>query len=645
MASSVRMLIRRRWRSLSPAPRLVRTFTRLLAPEARYYLLASAPFVVAFGIVPFSLYAHSGEEWAFAPELLLSLAGLGLLALVATVVVLRLIAVPSVEMTKALSIGLLCLGVFTLLTHVYAPVAIGPLDGGEAKSAEPLSYTLLESILLVGAILLFRLLRRARGLAMAGLFVGALWLVSFGYLLAILWPTERADAAALLLDADQGLPPGTCGVKGNVYHIVLDALATDAFLEVIDSKGWTGEFDGFDLFFNNISNYMMTVNSMASYLTGKFYHSGDLREWRKSSAEGLFRHLDASRFSIWMYAPLEEWKRRNPYVDVFRSNVGVYSERIGAPQGEFYEFLPVWLMSLTPNVLTNEVIPVTANLADHLFALLTSSRWSVKEDLEGHPPDRRARLLKTGFHAFATTLLLEQVALDELVRQPRCHYVYAHAMLPHDPFVVDGRCRYVGRWHSRPHKVSTKQAYLQQAECAVRKVIDFLHVLKRLNRYDAATIVLHGDHGAPTLRFRTSTDTSGAGVLGRPRAGMLARVQALLMIKRPHAQHRLDVDKTPTQLVDIYPTIFDVLGLELQPAEVHGRSVYASAASPREARFALDPESRYGPNLIEVRIDDPADLVTSNLTVIGPPTDPTLWREEVRRTAQTGASPAISGAR
>jgi hypothetical protein len=289
-------------------------------------------------------------------------------------------------------------------------------------------------------------------------------------------------------------------------------------------------------------------------------------------------------------------------------------------------------------------MPVAANLADHLLSLLTSARGRVRERLEGHRLGVDAPLLKTGFHGVASALLLEQVTLDAPVRGPSCQYVYTHALLPHDPFVVDGRCRYAGKWRSRPEKVGGKQAYLQQAECALRKVIGFLHVLKRLNRYDVATIVLHGDHGT-TLRFRTSRDKSDAGVLGRPRAGMLSRVQALLMIKRPHARHRLDVVKQPTQLVDIYPTVLDLLDLELQPVEVHGRSVYASAASPREARFALDPEGRYGPNLIEIRIDDPSDLVTSNLTVIGPPIDPTLWRGEIRRAAETGSSPVASGPR
>ena len=169
-------------------------------------------------------------------------------------------------------------------------------------------------------------------------------------------------------------------------------------------------------------------------------------------------------------------------------------------------------------------------------------------------------------------------------------------LLPHDPFVVDGRCRYAGKWQSRPKKISSNRAYLQQAECALRKVIGFLRVLKKLHRYDTATIVLHGDHGS-WQRFRTRRDRSDAEVLGKPRAVLLERAQALLMIKRPHAQHRLDVLKRPTQLVDVYPTVFDVLGLELRPTEVHGRSVYASAASPREARFALDPKQSTGPNL------------------------------------------------
>jgi hypothetical protein len=472
--------------------------------------------------------------------------------------------------------------------------------------------------------------------------VGALWLVGLGYLLAS-WPADKAGAEARLAETNSLSlsSSGSCAMKSNVYQIVLDGMATDAFLEVIDRNRWTEQFDGFDLFFNNISNYTSTVNSKASYLTGTFYHSGDLREWRKAWAEGLFRHLAESRFDIWMYAPKGEWQRSNPYVDVFRSNLGVASERIGASEGEFHEFLSVWLTSLAPNVLTNEAMAVADDIADHPFRVLTSARGR-REPLDGDAAAREP-LLKTGFHQVASALLLERMTLDEPVRETSCQYVYAHALVPHDPFVVDGECRHVGNWRSRPEKVGSKRAYLQQAQCGVRKVVDFLQVLKRLKRYDSATIVLHGDHGN-TLRFRTSTDQSNAGVLGRPRAGMLSRVQALLMIKRPHAQHRLEVIERPTQLVDIYPTVIDLLDLEL-PAGVHGRSVYASAPPPREARFGLDPQGRYGNDLIEVRIDDPGDLVTPKLTVVGPSNDPALWRDEIRRAVQTSTATVPSATR
>ncbi len=49
----------------------------LLAPGARYYLMASALFVVVFAIIPFSIYAHSGEDWNFRFHRLLWLPALG----------------------------------------------------------------------------------------------------------------------------------------------------------------------------------------------------------------------------------------------------------------------------------------------------------------------------------------------------------------------------------------------------------------------------------------------------------------------------------------------------------------------------------------------------------------------------------------
>ena len=65
---------------------------------------------------------------------------------------------------------------------------------------------------------------------------------------------------------------------------------------------------------------------------------------------------------------------------------------------------------------------------------------------------------------------------------------------------------------------------------------------------------------------------------------------------------------------------------------LHGRSAYGpDANAPREARFGFDPNKHLGPNVIEFRIEDQSDLRNSDLTVIGPATDPDLWRAELKK--------------
>jgi hypothetical protein len=210
--------------------------------------------------------------------------------------------------------------------------------------------------------------------------------------------------------------------------------------------------------------------------------------------------------------------------------------------------------------------------------------------------------------------------------------VYAHAVLPHGPEVMDGRCEYVGPPPRKRTPQEVKRAYLVHAECAVRLVVSFLRRLKELGRYDPATIVLHADTGhwtafEPDEPPAEPQDTT----LERPNRRLLSQVSALLTIKRPHAAGPLQVLETPTQLVDVYPTLLEILDIDPPAYPLHGRSVYAiDPDEPREARFGFDPNKHLGPNVVEVRIEDQSDLRNSGLTVIGPATDPDLWRAELK---------------
>jgi hypothetical protein len=103
------------------------------------------------------------------------------------------------------------------------------------------------------------------------------------------------------------------------------------------------------------------------------------------------------------------------------------------------------------------------------------------------------------------------------------------------------------------------------------------------------------------------------------------------MIKRPQAVEPLRLLETPAQLVDLYPTLSEILNLDPPAYPLHGRSVYAlDASEPREARFGFDPQKHLGPNVVEIRIEDQSDLRHSDLTLIGPATDPELWRPELK---------------
>jgi hypothetical protein len=593
-------------------------WTRLLLPGGRYYLLALAFFVVVFGIIPFSLYAHSGEDWGFPFSELLSIAALGLALYIGFAVLIRLAAGLHARAASAAAIALFCLGVFLLLAHVYAPIQIGPLDGTEIESAEPILYSIVELALLAALILVFVQLRRGRGLSIAASFSVALVPVAIAYagVLASVGPEGLESAEARPAQAVPAPTTSSSDIDGNIYHIVLDRMQTDAFLHALERASQGEDFQGFELFRNNVSNYISTVPSSASYFTGTLYKAGKFNDWGRAwqKSRGLLAALFERGYQTWMYSALPSWQSK--YIDHYQYAVDVYEEESGFANAGLYDLLHIWLASLAPNLLTNEALPLAATLADPIFELATG----------------RLRPLSgvEGLHQSAGVLMLRRLVREETLRASNGVYVYAHAQLPHGPHVLDRDCRYVGRPGKRAEPISPTAGYLVQAECALGLLASFLQELRRLGRYQTATIVIHGDTG-DWIRLGKNTDRRGK-ILDYPQASLLSYVQALLMIKRPHAEGPFRILDTPTQLVDLFPTVLDILDLP-PPYEFDGRSVYSIREDePREAHVGFDPDDlTNGRDFVEVRIEDPSELLRSKLTVLGPATDPATWRAADKR--------------
>lgn len=229
--------------------------------------------------------------------------------------------------------------------------------------------------------------------------------------------------------------------------------------------------------------------------------------------------------------------------------------------------------------------------------------------------------------------MFDQLLADEEKRGGRGEYVYLHAVMPHHPYVFDRDCNYHGRETGKLLTTDRREGYLDQSACSVKLIVDILAALKRHGRFDDATFILHADTGAEEgfmddpPDFRSPTKT-----LGMADNVFLSGANALLAIKRPNSRGELFENQRTTQLVDLFPSLLDILELdEVESGPIHGQSIYGGDQEQRDVRVSLDPKERWGDDYIDVRIENPSDLARSTLTVIGKTIEPANWRPEVRQ--------------
>ncbi len=590
---------------------------------ARHFLLAATPFAVVFLIMPCELFFTQAEEWDVQPGQFAMLPLAGLLIWVLTSLLLKGVARWQRAWARGLALLLFVVGCHLLLADLYSPVQMNSLDGAALSSDEPLKYTALELGIGLVLLLVFVQLLKGRGERIASVFAALLILagLAYGGVVAAYQLTPEPVVTRAEANTEAG--------SGNVYQIVLDRMQTDVFLSSVERADAASAFHGFELFKNNISNYMITVPSRASYLSGTFYHEGNYKEWHKRiwRLQGIQKLLDDQGYRVWNYVPFRQW--RDPSVDVFRYILDVYRDRTGIAGSTVSDFTVLWLLRPVPNFLTNEALAPIATARDLILAGLDHLSGSTA--LNG---ERQKRLtMREGLQVVASKHSFEQAAIDEEVRAASGEYVYLHAVLPHLPYVLDDSCTYHGPPTKKLDEAERRAAYLDQAICSVRLIRDFLDHLQALGRYDDATIIIHADTGAEEGFLDDPADyRSTRTTLGRADNQLLSGVNALLMIKRPGDREPLREREQVTQLVDLFPSLADILDLEhAVDVPVHGRSIYTGNDEPRDVRFGFDPDELFGSDFMEVRIERPEDLRRSPLTVVGPALKPANWRPEIRQ--------------
>ena len=153
--------------------------------------------------------------------------------------------------------------------------------------------------------------------------------------------------------------------------------------------------------------------------------------------------------------------------------------------------------------------------------------------------------------------------------------VFAHILLPHDPFVFDRQCRLldVSVWAMRrgvPWQFNVGNtpeywtlryhAYLEQVRCIHAKLGEIFDVMRERGTYEGSTIIIHGDHGSlisthPVNAYNEKIVTE---------RDLIANYSTLFAVKKAGLAPGVNMDQRSIQ------DLFAELLMEKNGVETHG---------------------------------------------------------------------------
>ncbi len=589
-------------------------------PLWKYCVAACVPAISVFFLIPFELFYHQVAEWNFNHSMPLAFAAFGLVACLLLAGLTFLLLKWRRKLGIFISIILFCLGTFILLADGLAPLDVGELTGAESTGAETVSKTIAEAliflVLVAATVFAFK-----HVVAIAAPFTGILLLITVAYLGFILAAERPHIGPAFAREKNPD-------IVGNVYHIVLDELQTDAALLYLAEDGKSDAFQGFTMFPNNMSSYLYTRASMPSYMTGSIHNKGSFRKWRTIfKEEGLLKDMYDKGYRITMHSPRPAW--RNQFVAEFHSLQDTYEKETRVTAPLWSDFVGIWFARILPNFLTDEALPIGRRCGRSI-----NGRVAPSEDdpefaaVKGVTRTWFPTAVMQGIEPFSSVLMLKRLVKDEARRESNGEYVYAHAIIPHGPYVF----RADGTFDLRMRRLRA-YAYYCQIEFAFSLVEQFLAELKRLGRYGSSTIVIHSDtgHGHRAYVRRDGDLIIGSDPkrkqpklvflgnnLNWTKDQIVARTRAVLMVKPAGATGAMRHSDSLASLLDLRPTLTGLLKMP-RPASALGVALFdEDPPADRESMFFLYNSRAEEPKeIMKIVVANQRDPKNSKLIVHG----------------------------
>jgi hypothetical protein len=409
----------------------------------------------------------------------------------------------------------------------------GPLDGSSIDWSIQAWRTKYELALWI-AVPLLAVLAAGRVAALAAFGSGTLIALQTALLI---FSTLQADPDSR--PEWRGIPDAVFEVSRtrNAFHLVLDAFNSDVFDEILEAERpvLDRQFSGFVFFQDHAGAFPTTIVSVPAMLSGSVYRNSEPlpRYVRGPFKDGsLFGTLRSSGYRVDSITemPIDRESATN-FFKVPRP----YVSKDAYTQFAAWQLADLSLFRHAPHVLRPWIFNDQAWRLQNVFGRNPSA------DSTG----RR-------YHAANGAVVLEdfarrlQLATDEPV------YKFLHVGIPHLPVVVDADCRFTGVIKY------TRESFLGQARCGVRRVAAFLDRLRELGIYDQSLIVITADHGNSLAPRRFVNDRA---LPDEPLSVTAGKSLPLLLIKPPKAAGPIRVSQAPSTITDIPVTIADALGV------------------------------------------------------------------------------------